>query len=72
MPPENKPTSQKVQKCIDKMNDPNDPASQKLRDDFYAAVDAIAAAANVQALSDSEKAEVVFYIGSKMQSRTVI
>lgn len=66
---QNKPTSKKVEKVLEELAKPS---QRNLVEDIYRAVDAVVAAANVPALSDSEKAEVFFYIGSKIQSCSVI
>jgi hypothetical protein len=70
MPPENRPTSQKVEKVVEKLAQQGTQGQHWLK--IMQAVDAVVAEAHVQNLSDSEKAEVFFYIGSKLHSCSVI
>lgn len=70
MPPENKPSSAKVKKVIEEFERGGKHGQQWTS--IMAALNTVAAAANVQNLSDSEKAEVLFYLGGKIQSCWVI
>jgi len=72
MPPdnENKPSSAKVKSLIEKLERDGKQGPRWVA--IMAAVDAAIEDANVHNVSDSEKAEVFFYLGGKIQSCSVI
>lgn len=67
---ENKPSSAKAKKVIEEFETQGKDGRHWKA--ILAAVNAVAGDANVQNLSDSEKAELLFYLGGKIQSCSVI
>lgn len=67
---ENRPSSDKAKKVIKKFEDQGIDGQHWV--DIMAAVNAVAGEANAQNLSDSEKAEILFYLGGKIQNCSVI
>ena len=70
MQPENKPSSAKAKSVIEEFERAGKQGQHWKA--IMASVNAVAADANVHNLSDSEKAEVLFYLGGKIQSCSVI